>query len=344
MLLFRGAAWQPVGAGGLNNVIILLVAPAQLPTMLRILPFALLLAVFTSCSQDAVQDIAGQEVSFRQAFPDVIALPDGFQPEGIVAGDGNTFYVGSLADGSIYRGDFRSGTGEVIYTPDGGGVAVGLGFDPATKYLYVSGGATGGAYVLDTRSRTVVASYDFGGSFVNDVVITRDAAYFTESFAPYLYEVELDESGLPTAQTETLTLGGDFAFQAGGFNANGIEASPDGKYLIVVNSTFGTLYRVDPATGTAQLIDLGGETVVNGDGILLVGKTLYVVQNAFNQIAEVDLASDFLSGTITDVLTDDDFRVPTTVTRKGNTLYAVNARFGTPPGPEVEYEVVAVGR
>ena len=312
--------------------------------MLRILPFALLLAVLSACAPDAARDLSGQEVSFRQSFPDVIPLPDGFQPEGIVAGNGNSFYVGSLADGSIYRGDFRTGAGEVIYTPDGGGVAVGLAYDPATRYLYVSGGPTGGAYVLDTRTQTVVATYDFGGAFVNDVVITQDAAYFTESFAPYLYVVNLDERGLPTATTQTLTLGGDFSFAPAGFNANGIEASPDGQALIVVNSTFGTLYRVDPATGTARLIDLDGETVVNGDGILLVGKTLYVVQNAFNQIAEVRLAPDFLSGEITAILTDADFRLPTTVTRKGSTLYAVNARFGTAPGPDVEYEVVAVGR
>ena len=232
----------------------------------------------------------------------------------------------------------------MIFTPADGGVAVGLAFDQATKYLYVSGGATGGAYVLDTRTQEVVATYDFGGSFVNDVALTKEGAYFTESFAPNLYFVEVSPNGEPTGASETLTLGGEFDFQPGGFNANGIEATPNGKELIVVNSTFGALYLVDPETAVAERIDLGGETVVNGDGILLVGKTLYVVQNSFNQIAEVALSPDYLSGTITDIITDDAFRVPTTVTRKGSTLYAVNARFGTPPGPDVDYEVVAVRR
>ncbi|MGB3800652.1 MAG: hypothetical protein WA952_12630 [Lewinella sp.] len=311
----------------------------------RLLFFALLSAfLLTACQEDPAVDLSGQEVEFRKAFPDFIPLPDGFQPEGIVAGTGNDFYVGSLADGSIYRGDFRTGEGEVIFTPDGGGISVGLAFDPATKYLYVAGGATGGAYVLDTRSLEVVETYDFDGSFVNDVAITKDGAYFTESFAPNLYVAELDRRGEPTGQTETLTLGGDFDFQPGGFNANGIEVTPNGKQLIVVNSTFGTLYLVDPETAVAEQIDLGGETVVNGDGILLIGKTLYVVQNSFNQIAEVELSADYLSGTITDIITDEDFRVPTTVTRKGSTLYAVNARFGTPPGPDVDYEVVGVRR
>ena len=314
----------------------------------RLLPaVALLPLFFTACTPDeaaVTTDVTGQSVALRQAFPDFIPLPDGYQPEGIVAGTGNDFYVGSLADGSIYRGDFRTGEGEIIFTPESG-VAVGLDYDARTGYLYVSGGAGGGAYVLDTRSGEVVATYDFGGGFVNDVIVTREAAYFTESFAgPVLYVAPLANDGTPTGDTQTLTLGGDYTFVPGGFNSNGIEAAPDDSALIVVNSTTGTLYRVDPETGNALAIDLGGETVTNGDGILLTGKTLYVVRNQNNEIVEIDLAPDYLSGEVTDVITDPDFRVPTTVTRKGSTLYAVNARFGTTPGPDVDYEVIGVRR
>ncbi len=315
----------------------------QLLKLTSLLLFTALL--FTACDPDTSTDLTNQEVELRGAFPDVLPLPNGFAPEGIVAGDGNDYYVGSLVDGSIYKGDFRTGAGEVFYTPPAGSLAVGLAFDQATKYLYVSGGATGGAYVLDTRSGTEVARYDFGGGFVNDAIITKDAVYFTESFSgPQLYVVALGKSGRPSGNTSTLTLGGAYDFQAGGFNANGIEATPNGDALIVVNSTFGTLYLVNPDTGIATRIDLGGASVVNGDGILLQGKTLYVVQNSNNQIAQIQLSADYRSGRITDIITDEDFRVPTTVTLKGATLYAVNARFGTAPGPGVEYEVVAVKR
>ncbi len=314
-------------------------------TLLRLSLLSLFSALlFTACEPDTLAEAGGTQVEFRKAFPDVLPLPDGFQPEGIVAGNGNEFFVGSLADGSIYRGDFRTGAGEVVYTPSDG-VSVGLAFDSRTKYLYVSGGSGGGAYVLDTRTFERVATYDFNGGFVNDVIVTRTAAYFTESFAgPNLYRVALDQRGKPASSVQTLTLIGDYTFVPNGFNSNGIEATPNGDALIVVNSTTGTLYRVDPATGVATRIDLGGDTVVNGDGILLSGKTLYVVQNFLNQIAVIELSPDLLSGTVTSVIADDDFRVPTTVTRKGSTLYAVNARFDTPPGPDVEYEVVAVPR
>ena len=124
--------------------------------------------------------------------------------------------------------------------------------------------------------------------------------------------------------------------------ANGIEALPNGKTLIIVNSATGTLYLVNSTTGVATRIDLGGETVPNGDGILLQGKTLYVVQNSLNQIAVIEPNSDFTSGEIVNRITSPLFRVPTTIARIGGSLYAVNARFGTTPTPDTEYEVVRV--
>jgi hypothetical protein len=114
--------------------------------------------------------------------------------------------------------------------------------------------------------------------------------------------------------------------------------------LIIVNSTEGALYTVDPNTGVATRIDLGTGAVPNGDGILLQGKTLYVVQNQLNQIAVIRLRADLTSGEIVETITSPNFRVPTTIARFGNNLYAVNARFGTPPTPDTEYEVVRVRR
>jgi sugar lactone lactonase YvrE len=180
--------------------------------------------------------------------------------------------------------------------------------------------------------------------FINDVVITRDAAYFTNSNKPELYRVPLANNGEPLLTSETIPLSGDYVFTPGAFNANGIAATPNGDTLIIVNSVDGLLYNVDPETGEATLINLGGDTVPNGDGILLQGKTLYVVQNRLNQIAVVELNPDFTAGEIVDTITSSAFRVPTTIARFGDSLYAVNARFGTPPTPDTEYEVVRVSR
>ena len=278
----------------------------------------------------------------RPVFPDIIPLPDGWLPEGIAIGTGTTFYAGSRADGAVYRGDLRTGEGEVFVEGTPGRVAVGLKYDQRCDLLFVSGGNTGQAYVYDGTTGEDVQVYQFSTdpSFINDVVLTNDAAYFTNSQQAELYRVDISDCEL-TGDFEVIPLSGDW-MQVAGFNANGIVASQNGKYLIVVNSTTGTLYRVDPDTGVATAIDLDGGAVPNGDGLLLRGKTLYVVQNQLNQIAVVRLDSDWLSGEIVDVITDPDFDIPTTVGIFGNALYAVNGRFTTPPTPTTPYDVVRV--
>lgn len=279
-------------------------------------------------------------------FPGIVPLPDGFAPEGVVTGDGTELFAGSLATGAIYRADLRTGQGEVVVTPPEGRTAVGLAFDKRSGLVYAAGGDTGMAFVYDPDTGQTAATYELTapGTFINDVIVTRSAAYFTDSFRPFIYRVPLGPDGaLPDASAvEEIELGGDYVFVSGDFNANGIEATPDGKWLILVHSSRGELYRVHPATGEASLVDLGGDAVPSGDGILLQGHTLYVVQNFLNQIAVVELAPDLLSGDVTDRISDPAFRIPTTAANFGPYLYAVNARFDTPAGPDVEYEVVQI--
>jgi hypothetical protein len=280
-------------------------------------------------------------------FPEIIALPDGFQPEGVVAGRGTTLYAGSLATGAIFQADARTGQGAILVPPQEGRVSVGLDFDQRTGYLYVAGGPTGSAYVYDTSTGATVAVFQFTAepSFVNDVIVTGQAAYFTDSFRGVLYRVPLSPSGrLLAADFAEMSLGGDFAPEPGVFKANGIVAAQAGAVLVVANSTLGGLYRVDTASGQVTPIDLGGAAVPSGDGLLLMGRTLYVVQNFLNQIAVVQLDPGFGSGTLVDVLTHPDFEIPTTVTGIGASLYVVNARFTTPPGPGTPYWIVRLPR
>lgn len=276
------------------------------------------------------------------SFPDVISLPDGFFPEGIAIGNGTTFFTGSLVDGAIYRGDFRSGEGDVLVPGQQGLLAVGMGTDRRGSRLFVAGGPTGTARVYNTDDGSLLADLRLGDGFVNDVIVTKQAAYFTNSFAAELYEVPLDPRGNVAGPVRTIPLSGDFQFSPGAFNANGIE-SVDRHTLIVVNSSVGALYTVDKQTGVAATIDTAGETV-NGDGLVLVGRTLYAVVGGLNQITELRLSRDLGSALVTDTITDSAFDVPTTAARRGSHLYAVNAKFNTPVTPETPYEVVRVRR
>ena len=263
-------------------------------------------------------------------------------------GNGTTFYVGSIPTGAIYQGDLETGEGGLMVPAKEGGSAIGLAFDSRTGYLFASGGGTGSAAVYDTSSGELVTEYKFTSeaTFVNDVVVTPGAAYFTDSSRPVLYRVPLSPDGRPGEPSafEEIALGGEFSFVANSFNSNGIGATPDGEWLIVVHSAQGELYRVDSSPGDASRIDLGDEILTNGDGILLDGHTLYVVQNRMNQIAIVELDADMASGTVVRTITDPAFRVPTTIAAFGNWLYAVNARFGVEVTAETEYEVVRVAK
>lgn len=279
------------------------------------------------------------------AFQDSIPLPDGFQPEGIAIDARGTAYFGSLADGDIYAADVRTGEGQVI--AEGPGTSsVGLDVDQRGR-LFVAGGPAGDARVIDTRTGELLASFQLGSgaTFINDVILTKDAAWFTDSQQAQLYKVPFGPAGaLPTQdEVETLPLSGDFVLVPG-FNANGIEVTPDGKGLLVIQSATRTLFHVDPATGFATAVDLGGVPLTNGDGLLVEGRTLYVVQNRLNLVGVVELAADGLSGEYVDQLKNPAFDVPTTIASYGNSLYLPNARFGTPPGPETEYSANRVER
>jgi sugar lactone lactonase YvrE len=269
-------------------------------------------------------------------FPERIALPDGFRPEGIAIGQGGTFYVGSIPSGAIYRGNLRTGEGSVFIPGAATGrAAIGVEFDHGL--LFVAGGGTGKGFVYSARSGDLLATHTFftptapGQTFVNDVAVARGGAYFTDSRRPFLYRV--GEDGVTA-----IPLSGDIVYDPAVNNANGIEATPDGKTLIIVQSNTGKVFTVDPESGRTDEIVLN-ENVERGDGLLLDGRTLYVVQNTFNKIAVIRLERDLASGTVTTHLTDPDFDVPTTIDEFGNRLYAVNARFTTPPTPETDYWV-----
>jgi sugar lactone lactonase YvrE len=286
-------------------------------------------------------------------FPNSVPLPVDFAPEGIALGAGSTFYVGSLTTGDIYRGDLRSGAGAVFIHAAPGRAAVGLKDDQPHHLLFVAGGGTGAAFVYDTRSGTPVATYQFapsGGSLLNDVIVTGDGAYFTDSFRPFLYKIPIGPAGI-LGQGVTIALSGPAAFiDPRTPNLNGIDSTPDGSTLIVNHTALGQLFTVDPSTGVSEPINVAGLIPGTLDGLLLAGKQLWVVENFANTLVRVTLSSDLSSGTITSVISSPLFMVPTTVAMHGDRLALVNGRFdlgfppplgpGAPPG--TEFNVVLV--
>jgi sugar lactone lactonase YvrE len=284
------------------------------------------------------------------ARPDeVIVLPGATSAEGIAAGAGSTFYAGDLYRGTIYRGDIRRGTATRFIDAPERRAAWGMKADLRHGLLLVAGGPTGQAYVYSTRTGATVATYQLGAggqlgaagvSVINDVALVPGGAWFTDSARAKLYFVPVSAEGTP-GTARTLDLTGPAADVTGAFNVNGIQATPDGRTLIVSHTQNARLYTVNPVTGASAPIE--GAEVPNADGILLNGHRLWVVENRNNKIVRFRLSPDLSHATPDKTITSKSFGVPTTVALFGDRLAAVNAHFdtGTPPTSNT-YEVVVV--
>ena len=265
-------------------------------------------------------------------FADTSILIEGAtSAEGIAAGTGTTFYAGDLAEGDIYQGDIRTGTTELLIDAPDGTMAVGMKFDPGSNLLFVAGGAGGNAYVYNTVTLETVAEITLTtlpGSFINDVTLTPQGAWFTNSKYPELYFVPFDGLDDPAA-VETLTLTDPelvLADPANQFGFNGIASAKGGTVLLVAHSQNQAIYAVYLDTRTSAVVE--GVSVPNVDGILVRGQQLWAVQNFSNQISRIHLSNNFSSGVIEEVITNDDlFQIPTTAALFGNTLAVVNSKF-----------------
>jgi sugar lactone lactonase YvrE len=273
-----------------------------------------------------------------------IVLSGATSAEGIAAGRGRTFYAGDLFAGDIYRGNLRRGTADLFIDAPQGRQAVGMAFSRRSRFLFVAGGFTGQGYVYDTRTGATVADYQFGPAdtaFPNDVALTREGAYFTDSLQAKLYFVPLDRRGRP-GPFRTLELSGPAADLPSQFNLNGIQATEDGDALIVAHTGNAALYTVDPATGTSAVI-AGADGLTGVDGLVLEDDVIWAVQNATNQVTRIRLDLKLDSGVVEKTITSDLFQTCTTAALFGDTLAVVNAKFDTgfPPTAE-EYDVILV--
>ncbi|OZD55033.1 superoxide dismutase [Rhodococcus sp. 06-1477-1B] len=272
----------------------------------------------------------------------------GVFPEGITAAD-DTFYVTSTSDGAVFRGTVGSPDVSVFLPggADGRTGAAGIDVtddDDRPDYLVIAGGATGKVWVYDANSGDLVATFTNGlgpdATFLNDVAIADNGDTFvTDSRSPALYRIPFDQivAGTQDAPMETFVNFDGSPFVYGeGFNANGIVENDDESALIVVQSSTGNLYRIDKTSKEVTQVDLGGATLMNGDGMEMDDDTLYLVRNRDGLISKVDLNDDGRRGSVTGEITDPSFAYPTTVAAVDDRLLVVNSQFDKRGGEPVE--------
>ncbi len=280
----------------------------------------------------------------------VYQLPAGAtNPEGIAA-DRPTgrFFVTGTRDGAVYVG--RPGRTRVlrVFLPAGGDgrtAAAGVEVDERRRLLVVAGAATGAVFVYDLRTRGLVSRIDLGGQFVNDVTVLPGGdvlATESQDVEPGVFRIPASTVAGRTTQFAPVDVSPPVV-AVPGFNLNGIAASADGRVAITVQSATGLLFRIDTATGTATALPVTGGPLTNGDGLLLRGRTLFVVRNREGQVAVVRLTRDLTAGRVVRAITDPTFEDPTTVALLGGRLLLPNAEFFRAPSPPFTVSEVPIG-
>ncbi|MEA2025838.1 MAG: superoxide dismutase, partial [Chloroflexota bacterium] len=206
--------------------------------------------------------------------------------------------------------------------------------------IWAAGGRTGKvrAYSMDGDGPTTWTTED-GFGFYNDIAATEDGVYLTDSFVPQLEVMPPPVTGRANFWRD-VPLSGDLEYVDGAFNVNGIVSASAG--LVVVQSTPGALFRVDPETGETFRIDIGDVQLAGGDGLELDGSILYVVRNSANVVTVLELDETLTTASLVAELRHDDFDTPTTAALIGDDLWVVNARFGSPAGAGTAYWLTRV--
>jgi hypothetical protein len=276
------------------------------------------------------------------ALLDSYVVPgDAVFPEGIAVWRGkNRFFVSSAGDGTIFSGALDKRRMHVFLGAGSDGRMQATGMKVGARgRLYVSGASTSRMYVYSARSGRLLRAFQGrAGGFINDVTLTHGAAFFTDSFNPVLYRVGARAAAHPrkavTRLRPWLSLRGTPIHFQDGFNLNGIVSAGRGRFLLVVQTNTGRLFRITRATKRIVPVDLGGDTVVGGDGLLLRGRTLFVVQGADNVVTMVHLSRTFRSARSFAAFSDSRFNTPTTLAQARGGLLIVNSQFNDPnPGP-----------
>ncbi len=254
-------------------------------------------------------------------------------PEGVALdSDTGTFYVGNTENGTVYKGNVNDDPGELeVFLPartDMRSVVMGMALDNWGR-LFMAGGATGRAFVYDTTAGdllTVLRTPKTTSTLINGVAVTQSAAYFTDSFRPILFRAPLTATSVG-AMEPWLDFEGTPLRYGERNNLDGIVASADGRHLVVVQPNTGTLYRINTATKGVRRIVLSAD-LSTGNGLLLEGRTLYVINDEGGKIIPVTLTADFTRGVVGESFSDPSLNFPTSVAKYGDRLLVVNHQSG----------------
>ena len=275
--------------------------------------------------------------AWAQSGVRILPLPEAAAyPEGVTVDPATgAIYTNSANTGVVFRIDPETGAVVQVADPLGLGdssparpvsVALGLKADGQGR-LWVAGARTGSMHVVDiaTGQRLARFATPQGPWLINDVALTSDAAYFTDTLRPLLWRVSRDS--IADAVLEPwLSFEGTVLEYGEDPNLNGIVASPDGRYLIVVLMKTGRLFRINTRTREVSAIDTGDSTLDGGDGLALVGRRLFLVRQSAGEVVALDLSIDLTAAVEAKRIKPTELAWPATVAVRGDRLIVANSQ------------------
>ena len=160
------------------------------------------------------------------------------------------------------------------------------------------------------------------GGGLNDVAVTADGVYVSDSDVSLVWYLPLDASADTPLQPIDI---GAVNAKAGKDSFNGIEALPDGT-LVVGQYTGTLLFQFDPGVPSATVIDLGDVRFAGTDGMSLDGDVLWTTNTYGNAVGQIVLCPTYDCGTVVAGPRDPLLSFPTDVQVAGNVVLVVNAQ------------------
>jgi Cu-Zn family superoxide dismutase len=278
-------------------------------------------------------------------------------PEGVAFDKrSGQFFVSRTGTGAIFSGTLgTTALSPFIAGGAPGAAPLATGLKVRKGLLYIAGASTGKITVVSIATKAVVATFETGGGFINDLDVTESGdIYATDSFKPDIYKVDAAAVKAGQGAVTPINVAPEITVDTtpGVFNLNGIVAGHDGNELTVVQSNTGKLYRITvggdhgnghhgdharkaqaaPAARKIEEIDLGGADVKGGDGLLQDRGRLLVVRgstptNPTGAIDVVKLSHHGTRGRVESEVSDPSFNGPSTIARARGRLLVVNPDF-----------------
>lgn len=272
---------------------------------------------------------------------ETLVLPgDSFYPESLAQDNkSGKMFSGSFSNGDIVQFTHGKATVFVPGSRDDIHSVVGIAIDSVKRRLWLCNSEAGASSksTPETVGKAFVHVYNVdsgqllkkiplsgdGGHFCNDIALSRDgSAYITDSFSPIIWKISTNlvpQAWLVSDQ-----------FKGEGFNLNGIQLSPDEKYLLVNKTNTGKVFRVDVQNKSVLDVRLD-RPIEGGDGMQLVSSHVLLMVEGFGAkepgIARLVFNTDYTAAKIEDKVISPAFETPTAVRQIGEMVYVVNSRF-----------------